>query len=203
MRNADQHWPVAGLSLVALGLVRILAYTALVAGHGTALFQFSAKYLDPTAVIIAVTMSLAMIVAHWRDLGTLNGSALGMRGDSIFSKGVAFYIMMSFLGIELGKWTHDTEMRHFFLQSGYSVAFMYFISLTEMVAATALLLPRFRVYAGVILTTILIGAVFTHWRNGDALGDSRDALILLTICVSALVIEFIRGSRQTGDSVPA
>jgi hypothetical protein len=79
-------------------------------GYGTALFRFSAKYLDWLAVIIAVAASL-IVAAQARYHGGITVYAVGLKKDSIFSTGEAFYIALSFFGIELGKLAHDNESR--------------------------------------------------------------------------------------------
>lgn len=53
--------------------------------------------------------------------------------------GLSWYIATCFAGFEIGKLTHDVEMRAFFLSSGYSIAFMYGVMAIESISSISLL----------------------------------------------------------------
>lgn len=56
------------------------------------------------------------------------------------------------------------------------------------------LLTRATVILGAaLLSLIMLGAIYTHYKNGDAFGDSLAALHLLIVC---LCIVILRGYQQ-------
>ena len=89
---------------------------------------------------------------------------------------------------EIGKSAHDAEMRQFFWQSGYPIWFMYFLSSAETLGAIGLLVAKTRVPAAVGLTVIMLGAIYTHYHNGDPFSDSLDAahLLILLACIVSM-----------------
>lgn len=50
-------------------------------------------------------------------------------------------VALSFVAVEVGKLAHDGEMRDFFLQSGYTVWFLYAVMALELLGAIGLLVP--------------------------------------------------------------
>jgi uncharacterized membrane protein YphA (DoxX/SURF4 family) len=117
-------------------------------------------------------------------------------------KGICISISVSFLGTEIGKLAHDSDMRQFFLQSGYPVWFLYFIIIAESAAAVGLLIPRFKVFAALGLSTIMVGAIGTHLHNGDPFSDSLEALhlLILLVCI-LLILRFLGTSRREAKVV--
>jgi uncharacterized membrane protein YphA (DoxX/SURF4 family) len=82
-------------------------------------------------------------------------------------KGLCFSVSISFLCTEVGKLAHDSDMRQFFLQSGYAIWFLYFIMAAETAGAIGLLLPRTTLPAALGLMAIMAGAIHTHAHNHD------------------------------------
>jgi putative oxidoreductase len=95
----------------------------------------------------------------------------------------------------MGKIVNMTDMISFFHQSGYAVWFFYFIMAAETAGGIGILL-HFRLRTGIAaslgLMLIMLGAVYTHWHNGDPFSDSYAAVEQL-IGLSALLALYLRG----------
>lgn len=114
-------------------------------------------------------------------------------------RGICLSVAISFLATEIGKLAHDADMRQFFVQSGYPVWFLYFIIAAETVGAISLLLPKKTLPAALSLAAIMLGAIYTHYRNRDPFSDSLEALHLLVLLACIVVILLLRG-RVTATS---
>lgn len=117
-------------------------------------------------------------------------------------KGLCFSAAPSFLTIEAGKLGHDADMRTFFMQSGYSVWFMYAVMGAEILGSLGLFLKATMVPSASCLFLIMCGAVFTHWRNGDPVSDSTDALHLLILLACIALLAFLDSVRPFVPSHP-
>lgn len=87
-----------------------------------------------------------------------------------------------FLIATVGKLFNMANMRDFFITSGYSVWFLYFIMVVESLGGLGILLHfkyKMGVYAAGGLIIIMAGAVYTHWHNGDPFSDSYSATAVL------------------------
>ena len=88
----------------------------------------------------------------------------------------------SFLVTTVGKSLNMGIMIAFFKQSGYALWFLYFIMTAETAGAIGIL-SHFRLKLGVPATAglalIMLGAVYTHWHNGDPFSDSYAAVAQL------------------------
>jgi uncharacterized membrane protein YphA (DoxX/SURF4 family) len=117
----------------------------------------------------------------------------------------SIYVATSFLGFEVGKAAHDAQMRQFFVSSGLPVWFMYAVMAVESVAAVGLLFARTRAISAVTLFVVMLGAIGTHLRNGDAVQDSYDAFRMLMLLVAILLaLSAAFAARQaSGCSRPA
>ena len=104
---------------------------------------------------------------------------------------ICFSISLSFFSAEIGKLAHHAEMRQFFLQSGYPVWFLCFTIVAETTGATSLFIPRLRSLGACGLSVLMMGAIATHARNHDPFSDSLEALHLLVLLLSVLVIRLI------------
>lgn len=115
-------------------------------------------------------------------------------------KGISLSVSISFVCTEIGKLAHDADMKQFFLQSGYSSWFLYFIIIAETVGAIGLLVPRTAIAAALSLSGIMFGAIGTHMHNRDPFSDSLEALHLLVLLSCILVIRLLQGKQreQTG-----
>ena len=110
-------------------------------------------------------------------------------------------LAFSFALAGIGKAFAMAPMTDFFTQSGYSVTFLKFIMIAEILAGIGLLLPWAVVPTLIGLTIDMFGAVLTHIHNGDPLNDSTGA-------IGALIRLFAIGvlwtlSRQRGTTLTA
>lgn len=103
-------------------------------------------------------------------------------------KALCLSVALSFVAVEIGKLAHDGDMRQFFLQSGYAVWFLYAVMALELLGAAGLLIPPTTIPAAAGLSLLMIGAIATHYRNGDPFTDSLEALHLLVILACIIVI---------------
>jgi len=105
----------------------------------------------------------------------------------------------------VGKAVQFDEMTTYFIDWGHAVWFLYFIMMAETAGAIGILL-HFKLKTGPLaaagLILIMLGAVYTHWRNQDPFSDSYAAVIQL-INLSALLFIYyseryiIRKGNQT------
>jgi len=114
-------------------------------------------------------------------------------------RGVCFSVSISFTCTEIGKLSHDADMRQFFLQSGYTIGFMYFIMAAETVGAIGLFLPGVRLAAALGLIGVMSGAIVTHARNHDPFTDSLEALHLLILLGCIVVIAWTQHRVSRAD----
>lgn len=88
----------------------------------------------------------------------------------------------SFLVATVGKAANMGIMISFFKQSGYALWFLYFIMTAETAGAIGIL-SHFWLKKGVPATAglalIMLGAIYTHWHNGDPFSDSYAAVAQL------------------------
>jgi putative oxidoreductase len=118
-------------------------------------------------------------------------------------KGLCFSVSISFLCTEVGKLAHDSDMRQFFLQSGYAIWFLYFIMAAETAGAIGLLLPRTTLPAALGLMAIMAGAIHTHAHNHAPFSDSLEALHLLILLACIVAIRLLRASVPVAHSPAA
>jgi len=113
-------------------------------------------------------------------------------------RGICFSVSISFLAVEIGKLTHDADMRQFFLDSGFPVWFLYFVIIAEILGAIGLFLKKLILPAAFGLAILMFGAIFTHYNNGDSFSDSIEAFHLLILLICIIVIRLIhqRGAEQ-------
>lgn len=110
----------------------------------------------------------------------------------------------TFITATIGKSMNMSYMISFFKQSGYAVWFLYFIMTAETAGAIGVLL-HFKLKTGVAaaigLLIIMMGAVYTHWHNGDPFSDSYAAVDQL-VAESLLLYLYFLG-RRTAKAIPA
>jgi len=75
----------------------------------------------------------------------------------------------------------DEQAVQGFQKAGFPSWFLLFIGVAELAGAVGLLIPKLRFWAATGLSLIMIGAVVTHARNGDAIGQMAPALISLLL----------------------
>jgi uncharacterized membrane protein YphA (DoxX/SURF4 family) len=108
-------------------------------------------------------------------------------------KGLCLSVSLSFFSIEIGKSGHDMEMRQFFLESGYTVWFMYLIMALEILGAIGLFISRAIVPSALGLMILMSGAIYTHYRNNDPFSDSLDAFRLLILLTCVIILKLFPG----------
>ena len=106
-------------------------------------------------------------------------------------RGLCLSVSISFICTEIGKVAHDADMRQFFIQSGYSVWFLYFIIVAEILGAVGLLFPKTLLPAAFGLVLIMAGAIRTHQHNRDPFSDSLEALHLLVLLACIFVVRLL------------
>jgi len=100
-------------------------------------------------------------------------------------------VALTFAIAGIGKAFNMVFMTQFFTQSGYSVGFLNFIMLAEVLGTVGFLLPWAFLPALLGFTIDMFGAIVTHIHNGDPLDDSTGAigmLIRLAAIATLLVI---------------
>ncbi len=116
-------------------------------------------------------------------------------------KGICLSVACAFMGTEIGKLTHDAEMRQFFLQSGYAAWFLYFVITGEILGSVGLLISRTLLAAASGLSVLMLGAILTHIHNGDPFSDSLEAVHLLILLTCIIVIRLL--GKESLRSEPA
>ncbi|MGE5323106.1 MAG: DoxX family protein [Actinomycetota bacterium] len=101
-------------------------------------------------------------------------------------------IAFTFILAGIGKAFSMGPMTEFFTQSGYSIAFLKFIVIAEILGSIGLLLPWAVVPALIGLSIDMLGAVITHVHNGDPLNDSTGAIGLLIRLAALAVLWMLR-----------
>lgn len=145
--------------------------------------------------VAAASAVVRIIRSHRSRTGEATGAVDSFVRSGIVLRGLCFSAALSFLTIEIGKLGHDADMRAFFVQSGYPVWFMYSVMAGEILGSLGLFLKATLVPSASFLFLMMCGAVFTHWRNGDPLSDSTDALHLLIMVACIALLGYV-------DSVP-
>lgn len=160
-------------------------------------------------ILESTTLLLVLIYRGWIVIGTALGSVLLMLVDQgagpsfrkrdvirsfisspFLLRGLCLSVSISFICTEIGKLSHDADMRQFFLQSGYPLWFLYFVITAESVGALGLLFPRTRMAAAFGLALIMVGAISTHLHNRDPFSDALEALHLLLLLTCIVLIRF-------------
>ena len=145
-------------------------------------------------IVIGTAVSAAIFVVLSANLNRnsrANGEAIrAFITSPNLLKGLCLSVAVSFICTEIGKLTHDADMRQFFLQSGYPVWFLYFVIVCETLGSIGLLIPQTLLPAAAGLIILMTGAIRTHAHNGDPFSDSLEALHLLILLVCIIVIRF-------------
>ena len=105
-------------------------------------------------------------------------------------------ITLAYFGAEIGKLSHEAEMREFFAGSGLPVWLNHAVIGAETVLAAALFAASARILAAAGLSIVMIGAILTHARNGDPFSDSLEALHLLVLLACLVVLTRIGRARR-------
>ncbi|HLX65982.1 MAG TPA: DoxX family protein [Puia sp.] len=166
---------------VVTGLSKVYLYLVLLSVVSTWIFYFAGIKNAPVLRIISEELSWTGIGSHMI-LGYLLGRlASGTVWSTLNTTLWAMTILYgnTFIVATVGKSTNMPEMISFFKQSGYAVWFLYFIMAAETAGAIGVL-TNFRLRLGpaatICLMVIMLGAVYTHWHNGDPFSDSYAAV---------------------------
>jgi hypothetical protein len=121
--------------------------------------------------------------------------------------GISILTGNAFLVATAGKSQHLGEMIAFFTTSGYATWFLYFIMTAELFGGLGILL-HFKLKTGPLavagLAIIMLGAVYTHWRNHDPFSDSYAAvgqLINLALMLILYYFEQQAARRHPASSI--
>jgi uncharacterized membrane protein YphA (DoxX/SURF4 family) len=193
------------LFLALLGMTAtILSVTGLLPFKGTlaVIFQiiiFRGWIVIGIAISSAILLLLNLTHAHGSRLA--NGSVRSFISSPDVLRGLCLSVSVAFLMTEIGKLAHDAEMRQFFLESGYSVWFLYFVITMETLGSIALFIPKLIVPAALGLIILMFGAIATHFRNGDPFSDSLEALHLLIVLICIVVIKSLKNKMDSAYKV--
>jgi putative oxidoreductase len=109
----------------------------------------------------------------------------------------------AFIMATIGKAENMAYMLAFFKASGYANWFLYFIMAAESLGGLGVLL-HFKLKTGPLAATglllIMVGAVYTHWHNGDPFSDSYAAVSQF---ITLSIMLFIYYLQQQADNGPA
>jgi uncharacterized membrane protein YphA (DoxX/SURF4 family) len=149
---------------------------------------------------ISTSLSLLRGVYDNPSTGANRATIRAFTSSPLVLKGLCLSVSFSFLDTEIGKLANDAIMREFFQQSGYALWFMYSIMALETLGALALFVSRTIIPAVSGLAILMLGAIFTHARNGDPFSDSLEALHLLIILGCILLISLLRSRSRPEES---
>jgi uncharacterized membrane protein YphA (DoxX/SURF4 family) len=183
------------LSLAALTNT-LLVVSGLLSLNGTSLPIFRALIYRLSLVIGTGLGSTVLMLANTLGHSKWRGTSEAVRSfisSPYLLKGICLSVSISYFAIEIGKAGNDAVMRQFFLESGYPIWFMYFIMVAEVLGSIGLLLAKTVIPAASGLIMIMLGAIYTHYRNGDPFSDSLEAVHHLALLVCILIITLGRG----------
>ena len=178
----------------ALLITTILSVSGtLPAGASRLFFQAFAYpvWLVVGAGLSSTVLMLANAYGHSRSRIT-SEAVRSFVSSGYLLKGLRLFCSASFLAADVAKSAHDAEMRQFFLESGYTVWFLYLITTAEALGAVLLFVSKTTVPAAFGLTIIMLGAIYTHFHNGDPFSDSLDALRLLILLICIIALSLLR-----------
>ena len=75
---------------------------------------------------------------------------------------------LPFLGAGFAKLTNQQMLVDEFTRWNLPMWFMYFTGIVEIVGAILILIPKTRLWGGLVLSATMIGAVFVHLINNEA-----------------------------------
>lgn len=148
------------------------------------------QMMDPVLVALHLAWAVAIAYGIASAARSSHDDCSRRRALTLATMGAALLIAGKFLLFEVGKVRHNQEMEQFFLSSGYPALLHYVVMTLEVAGSLALLVfakRRIGIAAAVGLGLIMIGAVATHWRNGDPLSDAYDAIAQAIYIVTYLV----------------
>ncbi len=190
----------AGAAVPALTVLSLLG---LVPIRGAYAEVFRALIFRFGLVLLAAIGSSVVLwraVVRPRRPGEERGGSLAFAASPFLIRGLCVSVSLAFLATELGKLAHDSEMRSFFVASGYAVWFLYAVIAAETLGAVGLLVPGVRLVAASGLALVMVGAIATHAKNGDPATDSLEAAHLLVTLLCILWIGVLRIRPEIGGA---
>ena len=181
------RWLAKGL-LAYTGIVSVLAFLITVA---RAVGMAAATAIPVSSMQILVYRGWIPIGAALAGLMSFPFIRTGRNGGQTardrllpwpaYIQALSVSVSFSFFGVEVGKLSHDAEMRQFFHESGLPVWVHYAVILAETVGASALFHPFWRRRGAIVLGLLMMAAIVTHLHNRDPFSSSLEALHLLVI----------------------
>jgi uncharacterized membrane protein YphA (DoxX/SURF4 family) len=89
-----------------------------------------------------------------------------------------------------------------FFRWGYPLWFLYVIGAIELVGGIGLLIPQVRVFAVLILSVTMVGAVMTHFRAGEMTAVPVPLVLLVLLFILAWTMRRSSGKRRAGTDSP-
>lgn len=177
--------------------------------------KFAGEYYRLTALLLSISfgINVVLMLGHPATLLTsvarISGTLLGLCFAGIFGiairrkdsrhllgqppvlAAIRMTVALTFVIAGIGKAFNMPFMTQFFTSSGYSIGFLKFIMLAEVLGAVGLLLPWAFLPALLGFTVDMLGAIVTHVHNGDPLDDSTGALTMLIRLAAIAVLVII------------
>ena len=150
---------------------------------------------------ITKTFSMVFGIAYPTLFAAIFGLAIRRReivsllGQPMVLNAIRAAVALTFAIAGIGKAFNMPYMTQFFIQSGYSVTFLHFIMLAEVMGAVGFLLPWGFVPALIGFTVDMFGAIVTHVHNGDPLDDSAGAIAMLLRLATIAVLLIVGRER--------
>jgi uncharacterized membrane protein YphA (DoxX/SURF4 family) len=193
------YWISLFLSF-ALLINTLLSVTGVLPIKGIFLLISRALIYRGSLVIGTGLSSAALILADGFGYLRSRVTTEGVRsfiGSPYLLKGICITVATAFFAVEIGKSNNDAEMRKFFLESGYPVWFLYFTMAAEILGSIGLFISRTIIPAAFGLGVIMLGAIYTHYRNHDPFSDSLEATHLLVLLACIIIISLPRRKVQS------
>lgn len=153
-----------------------------------ALLKLKVRYIPDlvyAGCFMAYLAGLAAFPARLNDVKNL-------LGVPAFSRLVRWSASATFLFSAIAAIYFFDQSLAFFASCGYNKDFMIFIICIELLCGLMLLLPKTALYAALLLTCDMAGAIATHYHNyfykhfPNPLGNSVPALVTLTLLISVI-----------------
>ena len=116
------------------------------------------------------------------------------------AKNIGFWIIsilgaLPFIGAGLSKLSSQPMMVAEFTHWGFPLWFMTFTGITEIVGAILLIVPKSRVYGGILLFVTMFVALIVHIVNGE-ISAAIAPIILAILPVTAGYFQFKRNGQK-------
>jgi uncharacterized membrane protein YphA (DoxX/SURF4 family) len=157
----------------AIVVLLAIGYTATIA----TLLLANRNVLTILGMATSITSTL-LFGAVW-GIPVLRERPRELLSQSLLFDAIRMTVAFTFALAGIGKAFNMMFMTTFFTQSGYSVTFLKFIMIGEVLGAVALLLPWSFLPMLAAFTTDMFGAIVTHIQNHDPVNDSAGAIAML------------------------